>query len=358
MKEWYLIGNKTKPNMIGGYENQSFLDYKEDAFAESLETDVATTVLLCNSDLSVKNKIRCIMEGNVADTQLQSMQRKGLFTRGTVKDGMYIFFEGGYWLIIGFPGTNGIYEKVTMSLCQFKLRWQNSDGKIIERWSYTEDFTKYSKGLTGNSTLTIGDNQYGLTLPIDEETKKLKRDMRFPIDFDDSEQPDIYKLTNRKVKLNDNNSSGHGGTMIVTMSFDAFNKNDDKKVTMEDGQEVWICNYNDSHTTPTPPPQPSEPNEMTNLSATITGDQELQIGFSNTYSVYFTDKDSGNKIDYDQVNFYWNIISDFEIEQNTMGNEIELFVEDEDTEDEKFKLQVIVNDIVISEMIISVSGIM
>lgn len=56
MKEWYLIGNKTKPNMLGGYENQGFLDYKEDAFAESLETDIATTVLLCNSDLSIKKR--------------------------------------------------------------------------------------------------------------------------------------------------------------------------------------------------------------------------------------------------------------------------------------------------------------
>lgn len=248
MKEWYLIGNKTKPNMLGGYENQSFMDYKEDAFLESLETDVASTVLLCNSDLSIREEIRCIMQGNVADTQLQSMQRKGLFTRGTVKDGMYIFFEGGYWLIIGFPGTNGIYEKATMSLCQFKLRWQNSDGKIIERWAYTEDFTKYSNGLTGNNTLTIGDNQYGLTLPIDSETKKLKRDMRFPIDSDDSDQPDVYKLTNRKVKLNDNQYFGRGGTMIITMSFDIFNKDKDKKVTMKDGNEVWICNYNDSYT--------------------------------------------------------------------------------------------------------------
>lgn len=356
MKEWYLIGNKTKPNMIGGYENQSFLDYKEDAFSESLETDVATTVLLCNSDLSVKNEIRCIIEGNVADTQLQSMQRKGLFTRGTVKDGMYIFFDGGYWLVIGFPGTNGIYEKATMSLCQFKLRWQNSDGDIVERWAYAEDFTKYSNGLTGNSTLTIGDNQYGLTLPIDEETKKLKRDMRFPIDFDDSKQPDIYKLTNRKVKLNDNNPSGRGGTMIVTMSFDAFNPNDDKKVTMEDGQEVWICNYNSSHSPL--PPTPPEPDETTDLSAVISGDLELQIGWGNTYFVTFTDKKTGNPVDWNTVDFTWNISNDFDIEQTINNNEIDLYVEDEDLVDEKFKLQVVVNGTVLAEKIISISGIM
>lgn len=337
MKEWYLIGNKTKPNVLGGYENQSFLDYKEDAFAEALETDVATTVLLCNSDLSIQNEIRCILEGNVADTQLQSMQRKGLFTRGNVKDGMYVFFEGGYWLIIGFPGTNGIYEKATMSLCQFKLRWQNSDGQIIERWAYTEDFTKYSNGLTGNNTLTIGDNQYGLTLPIDSETKKLKRDMRFPIDFDDCEQPDVYKLTNRKVKLNDNNSSGHGGTMIVTMSFDAFNPNDDKKVTMENGQEVWICNYNNSHTPLPLTPQP--PDETTDLRCVISGNKNLKNGYTRTYTALLFDKND-TAINWDDTLYYWNVQSDFPVQQIIDGNKIKVKINDENLIGSSFTLQV------------------
>jgi len=351
MKEWYLIGNKTKPNVLGGYENQSFLDYKEDAFTESLETDIATTVLLCSSDLSTQKEIRCIMEGNVADTQLQSMQRKGLFVRGTVKDGMYVFFERGYWLIIGFPGTNGIYEKATMSLCQFKLRWQNSEGKIIERWTYTEDFTKYSNGQTGNNTLTIGDNQYGLTLPIDEETKKLKRDMRFPIDFDDSEQPDIYKLTNRKVKLNDNNYSGHGGTMIVTMSFDAFNPNDDKKITMEDGQEVWICNYNNSHTPL--PPSPSNPDETTDLTALISGNTNLRNSYRRTYTVTFTNK-NGNAIDWQEVNYHWNIVATFEVKQTVNDNKITVSVNDENLIGGSFLLQTIVNKTVICEIQVNI----
>lgn len=351
MKEWYLIGNNTKPNMIGGYENQGFLDYKDDAFAESLETDIATTVLLCNSDLSDQRKIRCIMHGNVADTQLQSMQRKGLFVRGTVKDGMYVFFEGGHWLIIGFPGTNGIYEKATMSLCQFKLRWQNSEGKIIERWAYTEDFTKYSNGLTGNSTLTIGDNQYGLTLPIDEETKKLKRDMRFPIDFDDSEQPDIYRLTNRKVKLNDNYSSGHGGTMIVTMSFDAFNKDTDKKILMEDGQEVWICNYNDSHTPL--PPTPTVPDETTDLLTVISGNTNLRNSYKRTYTVNFTDKDD-NTADWQGVEYHWSVIADFEVNQSINGNNITVSVNDEKLIGNSFLLQIVMANKIATEIKVNI----
>lgn len=349
MKEWYLIGNRTKPNMLGGYENQSFLDCKEDAFAESLETDIATTVLLCNSDLSIKREIRCIIEGNVADTQLQSMQRKGLFIRGTVKDGMYIFFEGGFWLIIGFPGTNGIYEKATMSLCQFKLRWQNPEGKIIERWAYTEDFTKYSNGTTGNNVLTIGDNQYGLTIPIDDETKKLKRDMRFPIDFDDGEQPDIYRLTNRKVVLNDNNLSNHGGTMIITMSFDAFNSNTDKKVRTEDGQEAWICNYNNPHNLFAP----SIPNETADLTAVISGNTNLRNGYKRSYTAVFTDK-NGNKVDWNNINFSWNIVSDFGVAQDINENKIDLFVDDESFIGLSFLLQIITKDAVLAEMKISI----
>lgn len=178
--------------------------------------------------------------------------------------GDYIEWNHQKWLITLIDADERTWNRGYMYLCTVPLRWQNSEGKIIERYVYSEDFTKYSNGTTGNSTITIGDNQYGLTVPVDSETKKLKRDMRFPIDFDDSEQPDVYRLTNRKVKLNDNQYFGRGATMVLTVSFDAFNSNDDKRVTMEDGQEVWICNYNNSHTSL--PPIPSKPDETTDLS--------------------------------------------------------------------------------------------
>ena len=63
MERWYLIDESTKPNMIGGFENQAFRDYKNDAFMESLSTDIASTVLLYNHDLSRKKKIRARLEG-------------------------------------------------------------------------------------------------------------------------------------------------------------------------------------------------------------------------------------------------------------------------------------------------------
>lgn len=265
--------------------------------------------------------------------------------------GDYVTWNGQKWLITLVDVDEKTWNRGYMYLCTVPLRWQNSEGKIIERYVYAEDFTKYSNGVTGNNTITIGDNQYGLTLPVDEETKKLKRDMRFPIDFDDSEQPDIYKLTNRKVKLSDNQYFGRGGTMIVTMSFDAFNTNDDKKVTMEDGQEVWICNYNNSHTPL--PPTPSEPNETTDLRCIITGNTNLKNGYRRTYTVTFTDN-NGNSVDWQGVNYQWNIKSDFEVKQTISDNKITVSVNDENLIGGSFLVQIVVGEIVLSEIKVNI----
>ncbi len=265
--------------------------------------------------------------------------------------GDYVKWNNQMWLITLVDVDEKTWNRGYMYLCTVPLRWQNLDGKIIERWVYAEDFTKYSNGVTGNNTITVGDNQYGLTLPVDEETKRLKRDMRFPMDFDDSEQPDIYKLTNRKVKLSDNQYFGRGGTMVVTMSFDAFNPSDDKKVTMENGQEVWICNYNNSHTTL--PPQPSEPNETTDLRCVISGNTNLKNGYRRTYTVAFSD-DNGNPVDWQKVDYQWSVKSGFDVKQTISDNKITLFVNDENLIGGSFFVQIIVGKTALSEIKVNI----
>lgn len=265
--------------------------------------------------------------------------------------GDYVKWNNQMWLITLVDVDEKTWNRGYMYLCTVPLRWQNLEGKIIERWVYAEDFTKYSNGVTGNNTITVGDNQYGLTLPVDEETKRLKRDMRFPMDFDDSEQPDIYKLTNRKVKLSDNQYFGRGGTMVVTMSFDAFNPSDDKKVTMENGQEVWICNYNNSHTPL--PPTPSEPNETTVLRCVISGNASLKNGYKRPFSVKFTDKDE-NTINWENINFKWNIVNNPGLITNAYENKIDILFNNEDLIGSSFLLQVIVAGEVLAESKITI----
>lgn len=253
--------------------------------------------------------------------------------------GDYIEWNGQFWIVTLLDPDDKTYHSGYMYLCTVPLRWQNSEGKIIVRYAYSEDFTKYTNGTTGNNTITIGDNQYGLTLPIDSETKKLKRDMRFPIDFDDAEKPDIYKLTNRKVNLNNNEYFGRGGTMLLTMSYDSFNDSNDKLITLEDGTQAWICDYIDS--SPTTPPSTPPTGETTILSATINGNPEIKYGYNRTYTVIFTDK-NGNTVD--NSDFTWNVVSTFGVIQAIDGQSITLRVDDENAIYEIFTLQVLNNN--------------
>ena len=254
--------------------------------------------------------------------------------------GDYIEWNGQIWLITLVDPNEKTYHSGYMYLCTVPLRWQNLEGKIIERFAYSEDFTKYSSGTSSNNTITIGDNQYGLTLPIDDETRKLKRDMRFPIDFEDAEQPDIYELTNRKVNLNNNEYFGRGGTMIVTMSFDSFNADKDKRVTMDDGKEVWVCDYN-NQTTTTPTPS-QNPNETGVLRAEISfkGDQELKIGGNiKTLAGSFVDSNDNTTTDIG----VWEIITIDELlpylKYTTDGNTLKINVLETSLYDSKVRIK-------------------
>lgn len=345
MKEWYLIGNKTKPNVLGGYENQAFLNYKEDAFAESLETDIADTVLLYNHDLSQFTELRGIIQGNVADTSLKSMERCILVPIGTLHSGDYIFFEDEYWIVDGRPGNNKVYEKAVLKECQYKLKWQKDDGTIVERFGNFTSASKYDIGESGNSTIVLTSNNFTILIPHDEDGLSIDGKRVF---IDTSAKPTkVFKITRNDDVLFLHGS--HGGTLSLIADKKEFDPN-------KDNQDLGICDYIDP-SSPLPP-TPSEPDETTDLRCVISGDSELQIGYTNTYTITFTDKMTGSAVDWNTVDFTWNIMSDFDIEKIESNNEIDLYVEDEYLEDEKFTLQVIVNGIVLAGRVISISGIM
>lgn len=263
--------------------------------------------------------------------------------------GDYVEWNGQVWLITLLDSDEKTWNRGYMYQCTILLRWQNKNGKIVERYGYSEDFTKYSKGVTGNETITLGDYQYGITLPVDDETKIMKRNNRFPIDIDGVEPPDVYELTNRKILLADNRSFGRGGILTWILSFSEFNHETDKKITLENGTQVWICDY-------IPPSTLLPPSdETTILNATITGNTNLKVGFSRTYTAILSDID-GNAVEWDDMLYGWNVVSDFSVEQNVTENKIKLFVEDENLIGSSFLLQIIKldDDTVVSEVEITV----
>lgn len=233
MNKWYLIDSNTSPNMMGGFEDEPFVDFKQDAFMESLQTELASTVILYNYDLSVSKKMRCIIQNNTASTQLKSIERTILFPIGTVKAGMYIFFENCYWLITGFPGNNKIYEKVTATLCQYKLRWQNERGQIIERWCNLTSASKYDVGENGNHTIILTSNNYTILVPDDEESINLDRKRVF-IDRNKKNPNKVFRITRNDDSLY--YYGEHGGVLSLIADKTELN-------LKTDNLHLMICDY-------------------------------------------------------------------------------------------------------------------
>ena len=265
--------------------------------------------------------------------------------------GQIVHWMNSYWLIKEVDTNNDIITIGKMVECNFILYWQDSSGNILSRHVYVEDFTKYSNGETGNSTITIGDNQYGVYIQIDDDTKKLKRGMRFAFDFEDSDEPDIYALTNRKVNLYNYESIQKGGMILLTFSFNAFNANSDKKVILEDGKQVWICNYRSAISTPDTPTTPTE-----GIVVSIVGSDILRVGKTKAWTIEFKDK-AGN--DAECSDWKWNIKADFDASKlDTQESDLEIKItaqDDDSLVDESFLFQILSgNGTVLAEKRISI----
>ncbi len=219
--------------------------------------------------------------------------------------GDYIEWDSQMWIVALVDSDDKTYNSGYMYLCSLLLVWQNTKGEIVKRWAYAEDYTKYSTGVSGNYNIKTGDYQYGLTLPVDEETKYLKRDRRFAIDLEGLSPPDVYVLTNRKIFLSDNRYFGRGGLINITLSYDSFNAVTDRFISINEGESFWICDYFDpnNNTQPTPPRLDSITAEIADTSAFIF------IGRAKTLKAIFKDE-SGNILS--DITPEWEIISSFQ----------------------------------------------
>ena len=331
MQEWYLMNSNTYPNEIGGFENDSFLEHKDDSFSEVMKTEIATTVKLFSSDLSEFKQIRCIVQDNTSNTQLKSIERTILTHIGTLKAGMYVFFENRYWLISGYPGNNKIYEKATMILCQYKLRWQLDNGRIIERWANFTSASKYDVGESGNTTIVLSSNNFTVWVSEDDDSFTLDGKRVF-IDRSKENPKKVFKITRSDDVLYIYGEE-HGGIL----SFIA----DKTELNLEtDNQELRICDYH----SPTDFNVPENPPSDFNVS--IIGNKDLKIGFERTYTVSFNNESIQE--------FSWNIVSNFKVQKNIDGNKIKLLVDDEDYISSSFLLQVIINNKVATEKKITI----
>lgn len=271
-----------------------------------------------------------------------------------IECGDYLEYDNMVWLCLNSYSFHKLYCRATFMSCDWKLYWINENGKIISQYVIDQNSTQYNSGETSNSTMTLGSAQHMLKMQCNENTILLDSPMRFAIDRN------IKKPTCYKVTQNDNSAYNYGkGLCCVTVTETQLNNDADKLITLDNGKEVWICNYNNYHSTPTPPTEDS--NETIDLCGTISGNKNLKIDFPRTYTVNFTDK-SGNKVDWANVDFNWNIVADFDnelVEQTVNENKISLKIDNDSLIGESFLLQckLNLNGLVIAEIEIIVADI-
>lgn len=265
-----------------------------------------------------------------------------------VKIGDYIHDtkDDTYWLVYTAFNVNDIEYTGKLIQCNYLLKWQLSDGKIIQRWTNIVSASKYDTGENGNSTIVLSSNNFTILMGYCDEALELEEKRVF---IDIRKVPKkVFKITRGDDVLYNAGSIG----MLLSFIADKTELNKDK-----DNQELGICDYV-SPSTPTPP-KPSNPDETADLSAKISGNTNLRIGVTRTYTVTLSDKE-GNAVQWNDTKYGWNVISDFDVRQTVTENKISLTVEDEDFIDSSFLLQVIkLNDSsVLSEIEITVIDVM
>lgn len=260
-----------------------------------------------------------------------------------IQCGDYLEFDGMHWLCLNSYSFHGLYCKATFMSCDWKLYWQSPSGDIKSIYVIDQNSTQYNSGEAGNSTIILGAAQHMLKMQCTDDTILFDTPMRFSIDRN------IHRPTCYKVTQNDNSAYNYGkGICCVTVTETQKNNTTDKLITLDDGSQVWICDY---HSPPTPPIVSTTPEETTYLSASITGGNTIRCGRNKTWTSVFADSNGNNVITSD---FNWNIVSKFQITQINDGSKIKLRIDDDSLIGESFLLQLIRNGVVITETEITV----
>lgn len=338
MKEWYLMDNY-KPIATSTYESDAIFEFAQSNFLDVLDTAYADTVLLCNQDLSQSKDVRCVIQGNSADTYLKSMERIGLFPIGVVKAGMYVLYDDRYWLITGYPSSNKVYDKATMKLCQYKLRWQRPDGSVIERWANIQSSSKYDDGLKESENMTLTSDSLMLLLPNDDESLTLDGKRVF---IDKKVIPDKVYLVSRADSVLYDYGDKHGGIFC-------FITEKTEKVKVADRQDLRLCDY----IVPTSFEE-EDTSSNGNVFGKILGSNTLKLGYARSYNAELKDANGKEIVWSDE--YCWSIESEIDVISVANKNEITLSVEDPLSVGDKFRLRLLRGDVVLDELVISVAN--
>lgn len=254
-----------------------------------------------------------------------------------VGDYIYDEEENTYWICTESFHVDNIHYEGKFTQCNWVLRWQRPDGTILEYPCLDLNSTQYNSGESGNNTLKLGSAQHMEKVQANSDTISLASPQRFYVSRDNSIP---YVITQ-----NDTTASNYGkGICNITVTQDV--RREDK-----DRPDLGICDYIDPSSPHPPTPQP--PDETTDLRCVISGNTNLKNGYRRSYTATFMDTDE-NAVDWQSVDYQWNIKSDFDVKQTITDNKITISVNDENLIGGSFLVQIVVGEAVLSEVKVNI----
>lgn len=190
----------------------------------------------------------------------------------TFNAGQYVEWADTMWLIVSRDWDKEVYTYGKMQQCNWLMKWQNADGKIIERWAVVNPASKYSNGEKSAVVITIPSNNDIIYLPNDSETLALPVDKRIFVDFNVA-SPKCYEIT----RIDTVTMSYDGipvprydgkGCVLLVLTECLYNSDTDRI-------DLMLCDY----INPDNLPHPSTPIEIT-----YSGSPEIRIGGRKTFS--------------------------------------------------------------------------
>lgn len=167
---------------------------------------------------------------------IKSLPNKS-FNLGDIVD-----FANCKWLITEADSDDEVYVDGKIQECNYLLKYQDENAKIIETWIVSQNAAQYNNGESGNKTIVLGSDQLMLFIPYNTDTVKLRRGKRFFID-NNKVNPMAYKLTRPDTTSFVKNRKGYI-SLIVT---------EDVTVGANDRPDLMLCDYIESTTPPVDP---------------------------------------------------------------------------------------------------------
>lgn len=245
-----------------------------------------------------------------------------------VGDIIYDSKEDEYLICTEAFNIDDIHFKGKLTLCNWMLKWQNKDGKILEYPCYDMNSTQYNSGEQYNRNFTIESSQHMLTLPSDENTIELCTPQRFYLDKA-TVNPNTYIVTQ-----NDTTSYNYGKKGLVKVTVFAHPNNPET-----DRPDLGICDYVDMSAgsvnagTTVKEPCCRASKAVIEYDTSIIksgGDSQVFVG------KFYDDKEN----EVTDIVPHWTIVCDFadKLQVKEFDNCLSIGIDDDSYIDEEFKL--------------------